>query len=220
MNFNVTINNILTIDEIPNYWKTDDYVKLLDRFGFPDAKSRDIQELQELLFMAISDYEPNEAAAIVLDYKLSEHLSEGQIDQLSNEMLLDKVCEEYPVIALHRELFSVNQLVYKAYNGKFPNAKASLISCTVTPVDNTDNLKITKEYLMKILYKSFSSKNIAKRLYEEQLTTALDFPEAEAILWEMNSTDNQNIEFITSEYWLQRDDFDASEFVGELQIEA
>lgn len=219
MNFNVTINTIETIDEIPNYWKTDDYVKLLDRFGFPDAKSRDNDELRELLFMAISDYDPNEAAAIVLDYKLSEHLSEGQIDQLSNEMLLDKVCEEYPEIALHNDLFGVNQLVYKAYNGKFPNAKASLINCTVTPIEAVDGLKITKEYLMKILYKSFSSKNIAKRLYEEQLTTSMEFPEADAILWEMNSSDNKNFEIITSEYWLRRDDFDASEFVGELIIE-
>jgi hypothetical protein len=34
----------------------------------------------ELLEMAISDYEPNEAA-IVLDYKLGEELNEGQIDK-------------------------------------------------------------------------------------------------------------------------------------------
>jgi hypothetical protein len=33
--------------------------------------------------MAISDYEPHEAAAIVLDYKLGEELNEGQIEQIS-----------------------------------------------------------------------------------------------------------------------------------------
>jgi hypothetical protein len=47
--------------------------------------------------MAISDYEPHEAAAIVLDYKLEE-LNEGQIEQISHNMLIDKVCEEYPEI--------------------------------------------------------------------------------------------------------------------------
>jgi hypothetical protein len=37
------------------------------------------ENLSELLSMAITDFEPNEAAAIVLDYKLSDSLNEGQI---------------------------------------------------------------------------------------------------------------------------------------------
>jgi hypothetical protein len=45
--------------------------------------------------MAITDFEPNEAA-IVLDYKLSDSLNEGQIQQISNDMLIDKISEEYP----------------------------------------------------------------------------------------------------------------------------
>jgi hypothetical protein len=41
------------------------------------------KNLPELLEMAISDYEPNEAAEIVLAYKLGEELNEGQIEQIS-----------------------------------------------------------------------------------------------------------------------------------------
>jgi hypothetical protein len=48
------------------------------------------ENLSELLSMAITDFEPNEAAAIVLDYKLSDSLNEGQIQQISNDMLIDK----------------------------------------------------------------------------------------------------------------------------------
>jgi hypothetical protein len=40
--------------------------------------------------MADTDFEP-ESAAIVLDYKLSDSLNEGQIQQISNDMLIDKI---------------------------------------------------------------------------------------------------------------------------------
>jgi hypothetical protein len=57
-----------------------------------------MQELKKknlpVMEMAISDYEPNEAAEIVLAYKLGEELNEGQIEQISHNMLIDKVCEE------------------------------------------------------------------------------------------------------------------------------
>jgi hypothetical protein len=68
--------------------------------------------------MALSDYEPNEAAAILLSYKLSEELTEGQIEQISNDMLLDKICEEYPVIKLHAPV-SLQPIIASSYNGKF-----------------------------------------------------------------------------------------------------
>jgi hypothetical protein len=36
-----------------------------------------LKKLPELIEMAISDYEPNETAAIVLDYKWEKELNEG-----------------------------------------------------------------------------------------------------------------------------------------------
>jgi hypothetical protein len=219
MKYQVTINQIQTVDEIQNYWKVNDYIQLLSAFGFSDAKSTDLDELRELLFMAISDYKPNEAAAIVLNYKLSEDLTEGQIDQLSNEMLIDKVCEEYPIIKLHAPLFHCNQLLYKAYNGKFLNSKATIITCKLEPFDFSENETISKEMILKILHNGFSNKNLVKRLFEEQLTTSSAFPDAEGILWELNTSDNKHFDIITSEYWLDREDFAALEFIGELVVE-
>jgi hypothetical protein len=75
--------------------------------------------------MAITDFEPNEAAAIVLDYKLSDSLNEGQIQQISNDMLIDKI-SEYPEIAMQAPLYHINQLLFKAYNGKFQMRKLPL----------------------------------------------------------------------------------------------
>jgi hypothetical protein len=62
--------------------------------------------------MAITDFEPNEAAAIVLDYKLSDSLNEGQIQQISNDMLIDKISEEYPE-TMQAPLYHINQLLLK-----------------------------------------------------------------------------------------------------------
>lgn len=216
MKFQVSIENIQNVDEIPNYWSIEDYVKLLDLFGFPDAKSRNEIELRELLFMAIGDFEPNEAAAILLKYKLEEDLTEGQIDQISNEMLIDKVCEEYPVIRLHSKLYSCNQLLYKAFNGKFPNAKASIINIKIEGEEDTE---ITKSALLKILNAGLSPSSLIKRLFDEPMTTTAAFPDAENILWELNTTDNKNFEVVTSEYWLDRESFAAHEFTGELLTE-
>lgn len=135
MKFKITLNKTTTVEEIENYWSNQDYVNLLELFSFPDANTIKPENLREMLFMAIGDFEPNEAAEIVLTYKLSESLNEGQIAQISNDMLLDKVCEEYPEIDLHYDLFSINQLLFKAYNGKFPNAKATVVDFSINSFD-------------------------------------------------------------------------------------
>lgn len=212
MKYQVTIDQITAVEDLENYWTREDYVQLLSEFNYPDAKSTNLAELEELLFMAISDFEPNHAAAIVLKYKLSNDLNDGQIDQLSNEMLIDKVCEEYPEIHLHSAFFQINQLLYRAYNGKFPNAKASVIQCSVVPEDASKVALLSKATILKILYTGFSQRNVIKRLFEEQLTSDSEFEEAENIIWRLNSTDNINYEIITSENWLNREDFAATSF--------
>ena len=213
MKVNIEIKSIYAIDEIPNYWTTQDYIALLDAFGFEDGKSLSPESLLEMLQMAISDFEPNEAAKIILAYKLSNDLSEGQIDQISNDMLIDKVCEEYPEIHLHKHLFSINQLLFKAYNGTFPNAKASLIKFSVA---NNEIGMLSKSDVLKAFNNALNDSNLIRRLFDEAMTTENDFPDAESIVWELNSADNINFELITSEYWMDRASFLTMEFEGEI----
>ncbi|SHL18372.1 hypothetical protein [Flavobacterium xanthum] len=218
MNYQITIKKAYTVDEIEDYWTSDDYIKLLEKFDYPDAGDSDPATLKELLFMAISDFEPKDAAVIALEYKLSENLNEGQIQQVSNDMLLDKVCEEYPEIGLHATLFHVNQLLFKAYNGTFPNAKATIIECSFVPLEEESEIELTKENILKLLNNGLSGSNLIKRLFDLPMTENLPFPEAEDILWEVRSTDNSNFTIITSEYWLSKEDIIASEFEGILEI--
>ncbi|WP_035668186.1 hypothetical protein [Flavobacterium sp. 83] len=218
MNYQIIIKSANTVDQIEEYWTNDDYVKLLEKFDYPDASDADAASLRELLFMAISDFEPKDAAVIVLEYKLSEDLNEGQIQQISNDMFLDKVCEEYPEIRLHSTLFHINQLLFKAYNGTFPNAKAIIIECSLAPVEGENENELNKEGILKLLNNGLSGSNLIKRLFDSQMTENAPFPEAEDILWDVKTTDNVNYTLTTSEYWLSKDDIIASEFEGVLEV--
>lgn len=213
MNYHIIINSVKSVEELKDAWTKAEFVELLDRFGFPDAAKSKPEELKELLLMAISDFEPPEAAAILLDYKLSEHLNEGQIDQMSHDMLLDKISEEYSEISLHHELYNINQLLFQAYNGTFPSAKATIVEFEITP-----NEDITKEVILKVLDKTLSKNNVIKRLFGNHLSGEEAFVEAEDIVWKLEAKDGNSYELTTSEYWISRDEFTDAEFDAEIAL--
>jgi len=215
MKYTITINSADTLEAVPGYWSNRDYTQLLLRFNYPDAENAAPDTLEELLLMAITDYEPNEAAAIVLEYKLADRLNEGQLSQISNDMLLDKISEEYPDISLHATLFHINQLLYKAFNGKFPSAKATQINLSINPEEEAP--AFTKEDILHLLDNGLAEGNLIKRLFSEQMAGTKPFPEAENILWELKATGNNNYQILTSDYWLGKQDIVAGEFTGEIQ---
>lgn len=216
MNYQIVIKNIDTVNEIEGYWSDEDFIALLEKFNYPDGATAEKSSLPELLEMAISDYEPNEAAQIVLHYKLGNQLSEGQIDQISNDMLIDKVCEEYPEIHMQGTLFHVNQLLFKAYNGKFPNAKASIVHFSLTPTHG-ETQKLTAENVLKLLNKGLSDRNLIKRLFENQISQNIPFPEADSIVWDLTTDDDINYDLVTSENWINKEDINESEFESILE---
>jgi len=216
MNYQVVINSIDTVNEVEGYWSDEDLIALLEKFNYPDGATAEKSSLPELLEMAISDYEPNEAAQIVLEYKLGDQLTEGQIEQISNNMLIDKVCEEYPEIHMQGTMFHVNQLLFKAYNGKFPNAKASIVHFSMTPTEG-EAQKLTAENVLKLLNNGLSDRNLIKRLFENQISQNIPFPEAESIIWELTTEDNINYNLVTSENWINKDDIQESEFESVLE---
>ncbi|AWW33191.1 hypothetical protein DN752_14250 [Echinicola strongylocentroti] len=215
MILHIVINDVKTVEQLPDSWSNQDFVQLLDRFGFPDAAESKPEELKELLAMAVTDFEPEEAAAIVLDYKLSDRLNEGQIEQISHDMLTDKISEEYPEIDLHHQLFMINQLLYKSYNGKFPCAKASIVEFEIKQTSG-EKAEISNEIVLKALQKTLNESNVIKRLFPDQLEGKKPFPEADSIIWELKALNDQQYRFITSEYWMGRDEFMEAEFDAEV----
>jgi len=217
MKYHLIINKVDTVDILKHAWIKADYVALLEKFGYEDSGENPLEEeLLELLFLAISDFEPEEAAAIVINYKLSHVLNKNQIDQIAHEMLLDKISEEYADIALHHQLFNINQLLHKAYKGTFPNAKATLVDFEITP-----NIKVTKEVVLKALNATLAKNNVIVRLFQNALAGKEAFDEAESIVWELKATGAHSYRLTTSEYWMSRDEFTESEFdVKVIEFEA
>ncbi len=211
MKYLVKINDVKSTDELEGAWSNDDFKELLARFEYPDAEQLKPTELKEYLFMAISDFEPSEAAAILLDYKFSDILAEGQIDNLSHEMLRVKVCENYTEIDLHQDLFNINQLLYKAYNGKFPQAKINIVQFEITDEHN-DPAEITKETVLKALSYGLSDNNLINRLLSDQIEGRTPFPEAEGIVWDLQNMGNNVYSITISEKWLTQNDFTNLEY--------
>lgn len=211
MNYSVKINDVKTTDELEGAWNNDDYKALLERFEYPDADQLKPAELKEFLFMAITDFEPNEAAAILLDYKLSDVLADGQIDNLSHEMLRGKSFENHSEIDLHHDLFNINQLLYKAYNGKFPQGQVNRVQFELKGENNND-AEITKETALKALSNGLSENNLLNRLLSEQLEGEKPFPEAEGIVWELKKKGDTSYSMAISEKWLSKNDFTKLEY--------
>ncbi len=211
MKCSVNVTDITTIDEIDGFWTNEDYIELLDLLDFPDAKNVATEELQEMLFMAITDYKPEEAAEIILSYKFSDILSKGQIENLSHEMLEDSVTEEFADISLHYPLFNINRLLYNAFNGKFPNTKASLINLEVKFPPN-QKVKITKEIVLKAICNGLNKNNLVNRIFEDQLAGKVEFLEADNIIWLMEQLGDGSISITTSDYWINEEDFLSNQF--------
>lgn len=214
MDFSIKIIKIRSIDRIEGAWTFDDYVNLLELFDYSDAKSTPEPELFDMLSMAMSDFEPEEAAEIVLTYKLGDRLKSGQIKNLSHEMLEEKVAEDYADISMHYPLFNINQLLNACFNGKFPRTIASVIDFELKL---QGNITVTKEVVIRTMSDLLSQKSLLKRLFNEQLDASHELKDAESIIWELRSMGENNYQLISSDYWLNREDFEFDSFSGALR---
>lgn len=217
MKSTVSISDLKSIDKIEGYWTDKDYIYLLEEFDFPDAANSKPEELWEMLQMAISDFEPDEAAKVVLNYKLGNRLTKGQIENISHEMQSDKLAEEYPDISFHYALFNINQLLHDAYNGKFPHTEA--ITFTIELNIKADHeIKVNEEIVLKSLAAGLNNHNLILRLFDKQLKGEVKFKEAENIIWILESLGNHNYQITTSEYWISKEEFTQAEFSSSISF--
>ena len=213
----LNILNIKSIREIAGYWSSEDYINLLEEFNYSDAKDASPSELRELLEMAITDFEPHEAAEILLRYKFKGKLNEGQIKNLSHEMLDDNEAEEYPDISLHYPLFCINQLLYTSFNGVFQNGRATKIEFELS-LRELLNTSVTKEIVLMAFGKIMNNNSLVKRLFEDQFNGEVPFEDAEKILWELHSKGQNIYTLITSDYWINEEDVIEEEFAGTIEL--
>jgi hypothetical protein len=221
--FTITPVKYEKIQELPNGWANEDYIQLLDIMDYGDATEIPENELKEMTMMCLTDMEPDEASALVLAYIFKDKLTEGQIANLSHEMLDEKMWEEYADLSFHENFFNVAQLLYQAYNGKFPHPEAVQFKVSIS-TKNLQSLSIFKEDtevgLIRILAQGMPENTLIRRLFEDQLSGG-GFSEAKDIIWQLKSdyVDEKTVELeiISSAYWFQ--DFKYAQ-IFEAQIDA
>ncbi len=216
MKIKVKIIELKTVNEFDFYWQNKDYINLLKEFGFPDIEQIKENEILEYLFMAISDFEPANAAEILLKYKMSDKLNEGQIQNLSNDMLTSRVAEQYSEPAFHFDLFNINQFLRKAYNGKFPNTEATIITASFQREDLDS--EITKEIMIKSLSYGLKKSNLILRLFADQIDGTVPFDDAEKVIWDYRKSGENTIEISTSRNWIDKEDFEQMEFEADVKL--
>lgn len=223
MVYTITCTDFKTIKELPDFWTNEKYADLLDIMDFPDIDSLAPTEIKDMCFMALTDNEPEESAELVLTYLFKDRLNAGQIQNLSHEIQTEKLWEEYAELSFHEDLFNATQILYAAYNGKFPKPEAVRFTIQIH-TKKADNLATitynTEAALIRLVTQDMPDNTLIKRLFEVQLQGAT-FTDAKDIIWQLTqNTVTEGMEFTitSSTYWFL--DFKhASSFEAHLETE-
>ncbi|MBT8307507.1 MAG: hypothetical protein KJN85_11270 [Maribacter sp.] len=205
--FKVEKLQFVSIQELPNSWTNQNYLDLLDLMDYDETSALAPKELKEMCLMSLSDNDPEAAAKIVLEYIFKNRLSKGQIDNLSNEILDEKMWEEYADLSMHEEFFNVTQLLYQAFNGIFPHPRAVMFRVKVTAISKED-LSVFNIFpeapLIRLLVAGLSENTLIFRLFEEQVD-GHEFLDAKDIIWQLTADKKAENELIfnviSSSYW-------------------
>lgn len=200
-----------SLTELPNSWQASDYKALLTKTGYDNPEELAPDELKTMCLMALADLEPAEAAQAVLEHLFEDQLTAGQIENLAHQMLTEKLWEENPQLEQHEGFFKATQLLYTAYNGKFPRAEAVQFQVQLT-ADDSEAFALfdtdPEAPLLRLLAQGMPDNALLKRLFHEQLD-GTSFPEAPAIVWQLRpvskAEQSATFEVVSSAYWL--DDF-------------
>ncbi|MDO6602880.1 hypothetical protein [Arenibacter palladensis] len=207
MKYRIELKKFETIRELPNSWDNDNYVELLEIMEFGDTATIPSSELKEMCMLSLTDFEPTEAAEIVLKYLFKDNLSSSQIANLSHEMLHEKMWEEYADLSLHEQFFNAGQLLFQAFNGKFPQPEALRFKLELEAAKKEDMSVFKSDFeasIIRLLVAGMPNNTLLNRLFSEQLEGQA-FPDAKDIIWQYNSESlgdkSMVIEVISSVYW-------------------
>lgn len=211
------------IGELPDGWTPQKHRDLLDEMDIDGISDSSPEELKEMCMMSLTDNDPEDAAKIVLKYLFPGRLNSGQIDNISNEMLDEKIWEEYPKLSLHEDFFNATSLLHDAFNGSFPTPKAVSFQVKVTAKDEAD-LEVFSDNvetpLIRLLAQGMPETTLINRLFDEKLIDG-PFEEAADIVWQVTKAQKGveiSFDVISSLYWFQ-DIEEVGAFETELEIE-
>lgn len=207
--YEVEILRFSTLQEIDGAWNAADFAALLNDMEYGDQTLLGENELREMCLMSLQDMEPDEAAYLVLKHVIGDALKEGQLRNMSHEMLTEKLWEEYVDPAFHERLFNVGSVLYAAMPATFPKTDAAYVRLKVTAADAAAMKQLlpvpAEALLVRLLGDGMENNAVLRRLYGDQLSGA-SFPNAAEIVWIVDSQPDDGeafiIDVIGSGYWL------------------
>lgn len=231
--FTVQIESFRKINKIANAWSNEDYHALMAIMDLDDGlEGMDATELREMCMMSLNDLESHEAANVVLTHLFSDE-SPGKIEQISHDMIDNRLWEEYSNCLYHEGFFSAYALLREAFNGIFAQPTGVELSVNVT-AENSEDMAIFDQSphasLVRLLASAQGDDALINRLYEEQIQGE-QFPQAPGIVWRLeqpvDSGLTRQFRFAGSYFWFEKfeqiDEFkaqshaDVTDAVGDAQ---
>jgi hypothetical protein len=208
--YSVQVLDLKEVHELPEGWTPDNFRGLLTHVEYDDVGGIPLDELKDMAQLALSDFEVEEAAVKVLEFRMGDQLSKGQRQNLAEELKEDRIWEEYSDISIHEELFNIVYLLYESFPKEFSTpdiAKLKIKVASVNQESQSNLVNPSASFLARVLNDGMDGRNIMYRLFGDRIE-ANSFPEAEHILWKyeaagFSAADNSNTFTIyTSWNWI------------------
>ncbi len=206
--FRLEVLGFSILEEIEGSWTEADFQRLSARLELDDLSGLSAAEQRELCVLALGDLEPAAAAELLLQQRLGDALTQGQLRNASQEMLDEKLWEEYADMPLHERFFHVGSLLYQAFPRAVPTPDAVEVRVQVTAADAAGlrllSAPLHESLLVRLLADGMPDSAPLNRVFGDSVR-GQPFPEAESIVWIFSSGPlegtTQEFKLIGSGYW-------------------
>lgn len=189
--YKVHVEELEDIHEMPEGWTNEKYLELLKFLEAEDPESIPKDELRDMAAMALIDFEPEEAAEKMLEFRFGDDFNAGQRENIAVDARRIALWERYPDVKFHQEMFNVGYMLNLAFPMKFRQPAAARIRLKVKAL-NHDSAEALKNpdsaFVARMLANGMDDHNTIYRLYQDNVEGE-QFSDAEDIIWQFKASD-------------------------------
>ncbi|NEN22023.1 hypothetical protein G3O08_00705 [Cryomorpha ignava] len=188
--YKVQVLELEEIHEMPNGWTNEKYLELLKFLEADNPEEIPKDEIRDMAAMSLIDFEPEEAAEKVLEFRFGDAFNAGQRENIAVDARRLALWERYPDVKFHQEMFNVGYMLHLAFPMKFRQPGVARIKLEVKAL-NHDSAEALKNpdsgFIARMLAKGMDEHNTIYRLYQDSVEGE-QFVDAEDIIWRFDST--------------------------------
>ena len=189
--YNVQVLEMEDIHEMPEGWTNEKFLELLKFLEADNAEDIPKDELRDMAAMALMDFEPEEAAEKVLEFRFGDKFNAGQRENIAVDARRIALWERYPDVAYHQEMFNLGYILNLAFPMKFRQPGVARIKLEIKAL-NHDSFEVLKTpdstFIARMLAKAMDEHNTIYRLYQDNVDGE-EFDDAEDIIWRFEATE-------------------------------